>query len=348
MKIRFVNLNKFICMRNPGCSIFLIILLIVFLNSCVSPKVHNSLTSDLEITKNKLLENEKNMIKLKDDILELTNAKYRVSQKLDQLKNDSIQNGTALNDIMNKHKKLSESYDLLSNQSSRKMAEKAKEVKRLLDQLEESQNSLLLKEDELNKLSRSISQQKQELENFEQELTNRSNRVVELETIILQKDSIVSNMKNRISNSLKGLEGEGLSIEKRNGKIYVSLDEELLFASGKYEVNQTGIIALDKLSAVLASQNRIEILVEGHTDNIPLSTKKIIKDNWDLSVLRATAVVKILLKNDKLNPIQLTAAGRGEYNPKANNKTIEGRKMNRRIELILSPNLDDLYRILEE
>ena len=144
------------------------------------------------------------------------------------------------------------------------------------------------------------------------------------------------------------MEGEGLTVIQKNGKVYISLEEDLLFASGKFEVNSGGIIALNKLAAVLANQKDLEILVEGHTDSIPLSGKGLVKDNWDLSVMRATNVVKVLLKNPSLDPLQLTAAGRAEFVPIESNITSDGRGANRRIEMILSPNLDDLFELLEE
>ena len=176
----------------------------------------------------------------------------------------------------------------------------------------------------------------------------RSARVIELETIINNKDSIVTALKQSISKALTGLEGEGLTVVQKNGKVYISLEEDLLFASGKYEVNSGGIAALNKLATALASQKDLEILVEGHTDSIPLSGSSLIKDNWDLSVMRATNVVKVLLKNPSLDPLQLTAAGRAEFIPLEPNKTKEGRSANRRIEMILSPNLDDLFKLLEK
>ena len=179
------------------------------------------------------------------------------------------------------------------------------------------------------------------------ELELRSNRVLELERIINTKDSIVTSLKKSISRALIGLEGEGLSIEQRNGKVYISLEEELLFASGQYEVNATGIEALNRLSVALANQDNLEILVEGHTDSIPLSGKGLIKDNWDLSVMRATQVVKVLTQNKDLNPIKVIAAGRAQHMPIETNKTIEGRSANRRIEMILSPKLNDLFYLLD-
>ncbi len=182
----------------------------------------------------------------------------------------------------------------------------------------------------------------------QENLESRSARVFELESIINKKDSIVTALKKSIAKALIGLEGEGLTIEKRNGKVYVSLEEALLFASGKYEVNSGGVVALNKLANVLAYQNDLEILVEGHTDSIPFNSRGLVKDNWDLSVMRATNVVKVLTQNPDLDPIQLTAAGRSEFMPIASNTNAEGRSVNRRIEIILSPNLDDLFKLLEE
>ena len=271
-----------------------------------------------------------------------------LNEKILKLRNDSVQNGNALKLLQNKYDELNTAYDLLVSQNSRQLSEKAKEAKRLLEQLEEAQSKLLSKEEELNKLSQDLQKKERELNKAQKGLDDRSARVSELEKIIHQKDSLVTAIKNKVQKALTGLEGDGLTIEQRNGKIYISLEEDLLFASGKYIVNQNGVNALNKLSAALASQQDLEILVEGHTDNIKGSGKGVIKDNWDLSVMRATSVVKILLKNKGLNPLQLTAAGRGEHNPIATNETVEGRKMNRRIEMIISPNLDDLYDILEE
>ena len=324
--------------------------IIVFLSlySCVSPKIYNQLNADFEKNKQELINSEKSILTLSNKIEEMKQNIKKLKENLNNLKNDSVQNGNALLALKEKYQDLNTSYELLSSKSSREMEKKAKEIKQLLDQLETTQRDLLLKEDELNNLSLSLSNKEIELNKSIEELNKRSRKVKELEKIINQKDSLVSAMKNKISKALTGLEGDGLTIEQRNGKIYISLEEDLLFASGKYEVNQSGKEALNKLSAALANQNNIEILVEGHTDNIPIKSNKLIKDNWDLSVMRATSVVRILLNNDNLHPLKLTAAGRGEYNPVANNETVQGRKMNRRIEMILSPKLDDLYKLLEE
>ena len=318
------------------------------ITSCVSPKIHNALVSDFEDNERSLSIKEQENLKLSEQLDEI-NAKVKLLQeKVFNLRNDSIQNGNSLILLQDKFDELNAAYDLLVSKNTRQMSEKAKETKLLLEQLDEVQSKLLKKEDELNELSLTLKNKENELNKAQKDLNERSERVIELEKIIQQKDSSVTAIKKKVQQALIGLEGDGLTIEQRNGKIYISLEEDLLFESGKYIINENGVNALNKLSSALASQLDLEILVEGHTDNIQGSGRGAIKDNWDLSVMRATSVVKILLENQAMNPLQLTAAGRGEHNPIATNETPEGRKMNRRIEMILSPSLDDLFDILEE
>ena len=267
---------------------------------------------------------------------------------VEQLRKDSIALNNDLVSCQKKYDDLSTTYDLLTSKSSRYIAEKAKETKELLSQLETTQSELFAKEDQLNKSTLELEEKERKLLDSQNELELRSLRVAELEAIINRKDSMVTALKQKISKALIGLEGDGLTIEQRNGKVYISLEEDLLFASGKYEINQTGKQALDKLSDALSYQKDLEILVEGHTDSIPLSGRGLVKDNWDLSVMRATSVVKRLTSNTNLDPTQLIAAGRSEFVPISSNLTSEGRGENRRIEMILSPNLDDLFKLLEE
>jgi len=328
-------------------SIALFYSILVTFSSCVTPKIHNALHTEYNNAKLQIVKKNKENISLSEKVEELEGKISTIRKQLDSMRNDSIQNGKALSNLQNSYDELSSTYDLLASKNSRNMAEKAKETKELLKQLGEIQNSLLTKEDDLNNLSNSLAEKQLALEKAQEELEERSARVAELEYIINKKDSMVTTLKQRISKALIGLEGEGLTVVQKNGKVYISLEEDLLFASGKYQVGTAGISALNKLSAALADQKDLEILVEGHTDSIPIS-KGTVKDNWDLSVLRATAVVKVLMSNPNLSPIQLTAAGRGEHMPFKNNATSEGRAANRRIEIILAPNLDDLFDLLEE
>jgi chemotaxis protein MotB len=328
--------------------ISLIILSIFLISSCITPKVYNELLDKHEIAKKNLTKNEKLILELRENLDDKERDITNLNALVEQLRKDSIALNNDLVSCQKKYDDLSTTYDLLTSKSSRYMAEKAKETKELLNQLETTQSELFAKEDQLNKSTLELEEKERKLLDSQNELELRSLRVAELEAIINRKDSMVTALKQKISKALIGLEGDGLTIEQRNGKVYISLEEDLLFASGKYEINQTGRQALDKLSDALSYQKDLEILVEGHTDSIPLSGRGLVKDNWDLSVMRATSVVKRLTSNTNLDPTQLIAAGRSEFVPISSNETSEGRGENRRIEMILSPNLDDLFKLLEE
>ena len=328
--------------------ISLIILSVFLISSCITPKVYNELLDKHEIAKKNLTKNEKLILELRENLDDKERDITNLNALVEQLRKDSIALNNDLVSCQKKYDDLSTTYDLLTSKSSRYMAEKAKETKELLSQLETTQSELFAKEDQLNKSTLELEEKERKLLDSQNELELRSLRVAELEAIINRKDSMVTALKQKISKALIGLEGDGLTIEQRNGKVYISLEEDLLFASGKYEINQTGKQALDKLSDALSYQKDLEILVEGHTDSIPLSGRGLVKDNWDLSVMRATSVVKRLTSNTNLDPTQLIAAGRSEFVPISSNLTSEGRGENRRIEMILSPNLDDLFKLLEE
>tara|TARA_Y100001934_G_C12336987_1_gene768140 strand:- start:508 stop:1503 length:996 start_codon:yes stop_codon:yes gene_type:complete len=327
--------------------IFLLLLTIITLPSCITPKIHNAINDDLNATKQSLINQEKKVLLLTSKLEEQSKNNKKLKYKINILQNDSTQNGTALKSLKSKYNDLSDTYDLLVSKNSRLIASKAKETKELLEKLEQSQIELFNQEDQLRILLDSIEHKRRHIDLMEDRLAARSKRVTDLENMINTKDSLVTELKKKISKALIGLEGDGLTIVQKNGKVYISLEEQLLFASGKYEINNTGVIALNKLAAVLSFQDDLDIIVEGHTDSIPLSGKGLVKDNWDLSVMRATNVVKVLIKNPKLNPAQFTAAGKSEFTPISTNKTSVGRSSNRRIELILTPNLDDLFKLLE-
>ena len=154
-------------------------------------------------------------------------------------------------------------------------------------------------------------------------------------------------LKRNVANALLGFKGEGLSVEERDSKLYVSLENSLLFPSGSWEVNEKGKKAIVELAKVLVQQSEIQIMVEGHTDDVPYKGSGLIKDNWDLSVMRATAIVRILANNKGLKAYSITAAGKGPYNPLVENNSNENRAINRRTEIILSPNMDQLMELLD-
>ena len=158
----------------------------------------------------------------------------------------------------------------------------------------------------------------------------------------------MTDLKNAISRALTDFEGKGLTVEQRDGKVYVSMENKLLFSSGSWAVGTEGRKAVQQLGSVLGDNPDIAVLIEGHTDNVPYQGNAQLSGNWDLSTKRATAIVNILRENASITPGNLTAAGRGEFAPIASNITAEGKAKNRRIEVILTPKLDELSRLLND
>ena len=211
------------------------------------------------------------------------------------------------------------------------------------------------------KLNRDMTQQKEQLmamqDNLEKtrklndslsvSLTERERKVKELENILNEKDKAVQGLKNRISNALLNFKENDLTVKVKNGKVYVSLAEQLLFKSGSIVVDTKGVSALKQLAKAIKDQKDLNITVEGHTDNVPMPNKgEYMQDNWDLSVLRATAITKILTKAG-VGAQQITSSGKAEFSPLAANSSAENRQKNRRTEIIITPNLDELFKILE-
>ena len=242
---------------------------------------------------------------------------------------------------------LEESYDLLVQNKNDLLSKNAAENKKLIEELQKAQLELQAKEDALRTLDKDLNAKRKQLDATLAELNQRAQRVLELEAVLARKDSAVIALKKKVQDALLGFENNGLTIEQKNGKVYVSMDESLLFASGSFIVDARGQEALKKLAVVLEQNSDINILVEGHTDNVPYNGKGELKDNWDLSVKRATSVVKIITDNSKVDQQRLTAAGRSKYLPIDAANTKEARQKNRRTEIILTPKLDELFRLLE-
>tara|TARA_Y100000991_G_scaffold208323_1_gene187224 strand:- start:1228 stop:2220 length:993 start_codon:yes stop_codon:yes gene_type:complete len=216
------------------------------------------------------------------------------------------------------------------------------EKQRLMADLEKRKLELLKMEDELRDLEIDLNSKKIDLENMSVELQKREKRVNELEEIIANKDAIVKALKDKVAKALLGFKDKGLTVEQKDGKVYVSMDAKLLFASGSTSVDAGGVKALKELAKVLEDQEDLEILVEGHTDSDKMNSSSHPTDNWELSVLRATSVVKIMLKHSKMNPVNISASGRSEFIP----VDTENKAKNRRIEVVLIPKLDELFDII--
>lgn len=211
-----------------------------------------------------------------------------------------------------------------------------------LDNLKENNTALLAK---YNRLANENLSQAGELDQKSDEIRRKEKALREMQRIIARQDSITNRLNNIIRDALLGFNSDELQVEMKNGKVYVSMSDKLLFQSGSAVVEKKGVSALALLAGVLDKNRDIEILVEGHTDNVPIKTA-VYKDNWDLSVARAASVVRILTQDYGINPGRLTASGKGEYFPRSTNETAEGKARNRRTEIILSPKLDELMNLL--
>lgn len=287
--------------------------------------------------------------------LETTNIKNNeLNQQLTSLRyehsvlvRDTTMTANTLRNLQQQYDKISELQSVLIERNRELLAGNQKETSKLSTELQLTQESLQKKEDELNKLEKELNDQKGKLDAFSQTLNQKEKRINELENILSQQDKAVKDLRAKVSNALLGFENNGLTIEIKNGKVYVSLDESLLFASGSWSVNAKGRDAIIRLAKVMETNTEVNILIEGHTDNVPLRGSGLVKDNWDLSVLRATAIVKIIVENSSVDPKRLTAAGRSEYHPIDTENTAAARQKNRRTEIILTPKLDELFKILE-
>jgi chemotaxis protein MotB len=277
---------------------------------------------------------------------ELKEKHARDSRSLDGLRRDTTIMGSNIRNLTNKYDKLNSVNEQLMNRLDKLLSGSEKDNAKLSGDLQMTTEQLLKKQDELKALEARLNQQKTDLDNLNAELKKREARVAELEDILKKKDQATADLLKKMRDALTGFENKGLTITQKNGKVYVSLEESLLFASGKTEVEKKGVEALQNVAKVLEQNPEINVMVEGHTDNVPMKGAGEIKDNWDLSVMRATSVTKIMLGAAKIDPQRIIAAGRGEFVPLDNGKTPEARKKNRRTEIILTPKLDELLKVL--
>lgn len=244
------------------------------------------------------------------------------------------------------HARLSSKYDDLQKAQESLIRGNVKETQRLLDELQEAQKNLQDKEDLLKQLETNLDMKKADLDELTFELEKRNQRLLELEKILDEQKRVAQDLKDKVSAALLGFENNGLTVTMKDGKVYVSLDEQLLFKSGSYNIDDKGRNALINLAGVLEKNPDIQIAIEGHTDNVPYNGTGQLTDNWDLSVKRATTVVRVLLSNSNINPKRLTASGRSEYVPVDAANTAVARQKNRRTEVVLTPDLSGLYDVI--
>ncbi|MEA9415263.1 OmpA/MotB family protein [Flavobacterium sp. PL02] len=301
------------------------LLILALTTSCVSKKIYN----DLET---KFADLKKENRSISDENAELLKAKNQLELDRDGLNKNLATTKAELEKqkadyaaAQNKLKVLQDSYDALEKNSNEALKSNMNKNRELLEQLEAKGKALGAEQARLDKTAK---------------------RLDELESMIAAKEAAMKKLKETLSKALNGFEGKGLTVEQKNGKVYVSMENKLLFNSGSWSVGTEGKKAVVELGKVLGDNPDLSVLIEGHTDDDPYVGSGVITNNWDLSTKRATAIVAILSENSKINKQKLTAAGRGEFSPLASNATPEGKAKNRRIEIILTPRLDEIAEML--
>jgi chemotaxis protein MotB len=303
------------------------LLLVALATSCVSKKIYTDLESkyaDLKKESRSISDENTDLLKAKSQ-LELEKETLNKELAKIKLEREKLQADYAA--LNKKNDVLNSSYGALEKNSNESLKANLAKNRELLDQLGAKEKALALEREQLNK---------------------NNKRLLELETLIAAKETSMRKLKETLSKALNGFEGKGLTVEQKNGKVYVSVENKLLFKSGSWAVNSEGKKAVVEVGKVLGDNPNIAVLIEGHTDDDPFGGSGPIADNWDLSTKRATAIVAILSENKAVNKQNLTAAGRGEFSPLASNATAEGKAKNRRIEIILTPRLDEIAEMLKE
>lgn len=314
-------------------NILFLVIVVVCLSSCVSSKKFTTLEQDNR--------NNVQQIAVLNDKINFLESNYNSSQEQNKklsLSIDSCQQvindqKAIINNLNVENDKLLKQIDISSQRVKQVLSNKSEQMQELANTLYQREEQLNIKESTLDSLQR--------------QFEHKQTQVQQLKDQLASSQTQLQSIHNKLKDALLGFADNGLSIENKNGKIYVLMEEKLLFASGSWQVSKQGIEALQEIAIVLANNPDIDIIVEGHTDNVPLKGNNQIKDNWDLSVVRATAITKILLESTGISPDRITPCGKGQYMPIAPNDTKEHKAKNRRTEIILSPKVQELMDILK-
>jgi len=329
-------------------SMFITILVTVFFySSCVSSTKFHEMDN-----RTKTITDDRDRLLKENEGFSVENAemKAKIKSLEDEMKSLSSESDEAkesYDKLSEDYNSLSKRYEDLQKTQEAVLSGHTRETQKLLSELQKTQEDMQIKENRLRDLEKTINDRMTEAEKLRRQLDERNRKLVELERILTTKDSLMRNLKNTISDALFGFQKEGLSVTIRDGKVYVSMEEKLLFKTGSIEVDPKGVSALKKLGQTIENIPDILITIEGHTDVVPVISNPSYHDNWDLSVKRATSIVRILLQNSSIDPSRLIASGRSEYLPVDPRQTPEARQKNRRTEIIITPRLDELYRLLE-
>jgi len=322
--------------------LYVSIISVFILASCVPARKYQDLESKQKECSEELDKTKSRNADLETLATEQHEKVVDLSDRVSRLKGDTTLLGKSLRMKEKQYDKINTLNERIQSQLEALQKGSALENQRLVTDLNATRLELQKKEDELRLLEMELNQKKLDLDRLSLDLAAREKRVNELEALIAQKDAAVKALKDKVMNALMGFKDKGLTVVQKNGRVYVSMEAKLLFPSGSTAVNAEGKKALVELAKVLQEQSDLDVLVEGHTDSDKMKSSSHPKDNWELSVLRATSVVKIMLSNSSMDPKTITAAGRSMYLPIDENDKAK----NRRIEVILIPKLDELFEMI--
>jgi chemotaxis protein MotB len=317
-----------------------------FFTACVPARKLEESEAKRKVVEEELTRLKKACSETEESYAKQTKEMEENKQRISGLVKDTAITGSSYRNLTSKYDKLNMLNEQLLDKYNKLLMGSKDEQGKLSTALQTTQDQLFKRQDELAKTSAELDAKKKDLERLSDELKKREAKVMELENALKQKDEASAALKKKLSDALYNFENKGLTITQKDGKVYVSMDESLLFASGKTAVEPKGVEALKNVAKVLEQNTDINIMIEGHTDDVPMKGLGDVKDNWDLSVMRATSVTKILLGNAKIEAKRIVASGRGEFLPLDAAKTSEARKKNRRTEIILTPKLDELLKVL--
>jgi chemotaxis protein MotB len=335
-------------MNRKAAKVSGILLIVISAFSCVSGKKYSNLSDT-----SKQYMNERDAFKEDNIGLQMKNTELEaklasIDRETAELRKEFAKAEEERDKALGDYNNMTSRYNELQNAQEDLIKGNVRETQKLLEELRAAQDNLQKKEDLLKQLSESLDNKKATLDELTFELEKRNARMAELEKILDAQKKIVQDLKTKVSEALLGFENNGLTVTMKNGKVYISLDEKLLFKSGSYDIDANGRNALKKLAGVLEKNPGIQITIEGHTDNVPYNPGSgQLKDNWDLSVKRATTVVRVLLEGSRIDAKRLTASGRSEYLPIDSRNTPDARQKNRRTDIVLTPDLTELYELID-
>lgn len=313
------------------------------MQSCVPQRKYTDLESRKVSTEKENEALRKSKEQLEAQVKELNTNLETQNKRSAELGQDTARLGGAYRQLKVQYDKINELNDILSKKSNELLGQATGENKKLVEELNKAQEALQKKEDALKFLEKNLNEKQAAVDKANSDLNEKQKRLDEMEKLLADQKAASELLKNKVQNALLGFKDKGLSVREEDGKVYVSMEAKLLFATGSTVVDPNGKKAIIDLAKAIENEVDMEIIVEGHTDTDKLAAASYPKDNWDLSVLRATEVIKIITANSKVRPQVLSAAGRSEFHP----VDTSDKAKNRRIEIILQPNLDELYKLIE-